>query len=306
MSEKSRALLKTKFQAGDAPSERDFGDVLDSYINKSDDQITIQEMADEGEDSVRFVGIGSDDPESPLSIKNRRGNPNLIRLEDPEGKERWLVEVNPDQGDEGLNITESGNESSNLFIRDGGRVGIGTKTPSEKLTVQGKVEAEEFVGQVKWENILNVPPSAPLFPKGGIIMWSGSQEEIPEGWLLCNGKKGTPDLQDRFVVSTGPNIEVNSKGDADQHDHGYDLSGHAIITTTDGQHEHDLPAGWTSMQFDDGTNPGIRATPSSVRPAQMAGAHNHTVPLSGVAGKTTSYQGENRPRWYALCFIMKS
>ena len=35
-------------------------------------------------------------------------------------------------------------------------------------------------------------------PIGAIIMFSG--ETIPDGWLLCNGKNGTPNLIDRFIL----------------------------------------------------------------------------------------------------------
>ncbi|CAI1058713.1 Uncharacterised protein [Serratia entomophila] len=35
-------------------------------------------------------------------------------------------------------------------------------------------------------------------PKGTIVLFSG--EEIPDGWFLCNGANGTPDLVDRFVL----------------------------------------------------------------------------------------------------------
>ncbi len=40
-------------------------------------------------------------------------------------------------------------------------------------------------------------------PSGGIIMWSGSVASIPQGWALCDGTNGTPDLKDRFVISAG-------------------------------------------------------------------------------------------------------
>lgn len=44
------------------------------------------------------------------------------------------------------------------------------------------------------------------FPSGGIIMWSGSYEDIPDGWQLCDGTNGTPDLRGRFVLgaAVGP------------------------------------------------------------------------------------------------------
>ncbi|HSQ18353.1 MAG TPA: hypothetical protein VLM83_11685 [Anaerolineales bacterium] len=37
-------------------------------------------------------------------------------------------------------------------------------------------------------------------PRGAIIMWYGSEGEIPDGWALCNGSKGTPNLKDRFIA----------------------------------------------------------------------------------------------------------
>ncbi|MGJ0848633.1 hypothetical protein ACR77J_18340, partial [Tissierella praeacuta] len=40
-------------------------------------------------------------------------------------------------------------------------------------------------------------------PKGAILMWSGSIANIPEGWALCDGNNGTPDLRDRFIVGAG-------------------------------------------------------------------------------------------------------
>ena len=40
----------------------------------------------------------------------------------------------------------------------------------------------------------------PSVPPGLIALWSGSATAIPEGWLLCDGSEGTPDLRDRFVL----------------------------------------------------------------------------------------------------------
>jgi WD40 repeat protein len=44
-----------------------------------------------------------------------------------------------------------------------------------------------------------------LVPRGAIIMWHGDLPNIPDGWLLCDGKTGTgtPDLRSRFVVGAG-------------------------------------------------------------------------------------------------------
>ena len=39
-------------------------------------------------------------------------------------------------------------------------------------------------------------------PVGCIILWSGAANKIPEGWALCNGQNGTPDLRNRFGWAT--------------------------------------------------------------------------------------------------------
>lgn len=43
--------------------------------------------------------------------------------------------------------------------------------------------------------------AAPI-PLGGIIMWSGLISTIPNGWALCDGANGTPDLRNRFIVGS--------------------------------------------------------------------------------------------------------
>ena len=48
-------------------------------------------------------------------------------------------------------------------------------------------------------------------PKGVIWLWSGSLDNIPEGWALCNGENNTPDLRGRFVLGVNPNSKKNSE-----------------------------------------------------------------------------------------------
>ena len=54
-----------------------------------------------------------------------------------------------------------------------------------------------------------------LVPSGVILMWSGTVENIPKGWALCNGTQGTPDLRDRFIIGAGGKYGLNAKGGAE-------------------------------------------------------------------------------------------
>lgn len=65
---------------------------------------------------------------------------------------------------------------------------------------------------------INIPESSSSsggdggVPKGTIVIWSGSVDDIPSGWALCDGANGTPDLRDRFVLGAGKETEPGLTG----------------------------------------------------------------------------------------------
>ncbi len=42
------------------------------------------------------------------------------------------------------------------------------------------------------------------FPKGIIVIWNGLSTSVPEGWALCDGTQGTPDLRGKFLLGVTP------------------------------------------------------------------------------------------------------
>ena len=122
-----------------------------------------------------------------------------------------------------------------------------------------------------------------VVPNGVILMWSGSSTNIPDGWLLCDGSNGTPDLRGRFIIGSNDDYEVNSVGGQ---------------TTIDFSHKHSY-SGTTNqtamtetVRNGDDFNEDFPAT-----------YHTHTY--SG----NTEYAGDTEqnilPPYYALCYIMK-
>ena len=49
-------------------------------------------------------------------------------------------------------------------------------------------------------------------PAGTILPWYGDKANIPNGFALCNGQNGTPDLRDRFLVGAGSAYKVSDVG----------------------------------------------------------------------------------------------
>jgi len=110
---------------------------------------------------------------------------------------------------------------------------------------------------------------------GGIILWSGAVVDVPSGYVLCDGSNGTPDLRNRFIVGAGDTYAVAASGGtasqshtftADGHDHGTSIIGGSQVVTPD-------PDG--------------------------------AVEIASVFVTGTTDNSDNRPPYYALCYIMK-
>ncbi len=52
---------------------------------------------------------------------------------------------------------------------------------------------------------------------GMIMMWSGLVSDVPDGWSICDGTNGTPDLQEKFI--RGASGEVGEEGGCSSHYH---------------------------------------------------------------------------------------
>jgi hypothetical protein len=48
-----------------------------------------------------------------------------------------------------------------------------------------------------------------MFQKGMVMMFAGTEAEMPKGWALCDGNEGRPNLSDRFVLGSSGFTNVN-------------------------------------------------------------------------------------------------
>lgn len=142
-------------------------------------------------------------------------------------------------------------------------------------------------------------------PAGVIVMWSGPLAAIPQGWALCNGTNGTPNLSDRFIlgVNAGENPGVTGGS------HTVTLSvanipvhSHAFTTDLGGAHSHFMRLE-DENDFEDGNNQGgVDNIGVNGMSTTTDGTHSHSGATNSVgSGAAFSI----RPAYYKLAFIIK-
>lgn len=125
--------------------------------------------------------------------------------------------------------------------------------------------------------------SSGWIPSGFIGIWSGSSDNIPDGWALCDGTNGTPDLRGRFVLGSSTAHAIGSKGGEEKH---------TLTVAELANHAHNVSVSGTSATTTSGSST------------------KWLVMNSGTANRSTSSIGSssphnNMPPYYTLCYIMK-
>ena len=141
-------------------------------------------------------------------------------------------------------------------------------------------------------------------PTGTIVMWSGTIANIPAGWAFCDGNNGTPNLRSRFIVGVGAAYAVGDTGGVNDFTlliRHMPSHTHTGSTNNAGNHSHSYTYGTTTRTGS--SNPQVRTTSGGNRSnTDSAGSHSHTITMNNT-GRGEAH--ENRPPYYALCYIMK-
>lgn len=136
-------------------------------------------------------------------------------------------------------------------------------------------------------------------PVGTVLMWSGNVAAIPNGFALCDGTNGAPDLRGKFIV-------------------GYDATDvdYNTIGNPGGEKKHILQPGeqgniqWR-VRSDDGDD--SVAPYKSIAALELNGTQqlvsgfggDQWSPLQTSQLNNTAVAHENRPPYYTLAYIIK-
>jgi microcystin-dependent protein len=145
------------------------------------------------------------------------------------------------------------------------------------------------------------------------LIWSGQANNLPTGFVLCDGNNSTPDLRGKFVVGysntdndydvgdTGGNKNITlTTSNLPSHTHG--AGNYSAVSA--GAHTHTYSSATQTNRVDnDETHQYLYS--NTTQNTGSAGAHTHSVSgTSGATGGGSSF--DNRPPYYALCYIMKT
>ena len=182
-------------------------------------------------------------------------------------------------------------------------------------------------------------PLTPV-PIGTVSMWYGNVASsfasgvgigAMEGWLLCNGQNGTPNLTNMFIRGGSPvNNQASNKGGNNNpsvtltvenmptHKHTITVNGggdhsHTISVTNAGAHTHVYSMTPDGTGYDSGSERGIgwekdaNTSSSGVHShsasASNSGTHDHAA-SSANAGSGTAFNVPTVPEYYTMAFIM--
>ncbi|MFP4121498.1 MAG: LamG-like jellyroll fold domain-containing protein [Coleofasciculus sp.] len=272
------------------------------------------------------VGIGISEPSATLEIEDTHKTQLHIRKKESQTGIAFHAGDNASS----IQFLKFGTKHAGLVF-DGSKISIKGMSsevdhnPDQTLSTTETVNVE-IKGTVKATAI----EGNGAVVAGMIMMWSGSVNEIPSGWALCDGRtvngRKTPDLRGRFIVgySAGSSDygELGKTGGIDKVSLGVDempSHEHTGATLSNGSHYHWIEGTdaeglanrkrtiWGDTTVDMGFGGGW----NNDKNAQMWRGHVNTDTVSDhnhsfTTNRTGGGKGhENRPPYYVLAYIMK-
>lgn len=216
------------------------------------------------------------------------GNPTVAYIRYSNASQGWTTANSFSIGTT-LSVTGNATLSGNTALS-----GVSTAPTPANTVANTQIATTEFV-----RNII---------PTGVITLWYGSLASIPNGWYLCDGGNGTPDLRDRFIVGAGSTYAVAATGGSANatlvsHTH----TANSVVTDPGHYHISGMPSDYNAFGTEAISTTNQKTGTQSVSTSPIT----NTVTTGITVATTNSTEGSsatnaNLPPYYALAYIMKA
>ena len=185
----------------------------------------------------------------------------------------------------------------------------------QNIVEENGMPTEAFVRYLEEISFIEPEPPVAKVPIGTILMYTGAVVDVPEGWLLCDGDNGTPNLIDRFIVGTATEAEIGDTGGSAApamplHTHSMDHS-HTGTTEWEGNHTHsykNYPRNYSGYSAN-GSDWTINNSSAAGKTTGGGGGHDHELLLEDYVGTTGEKESGdalegNLPPYYKVAYII--
>lgn len=131
-------------------------------------------------------------------------------------------------------------------------------------------------------------PKTSELPRGIILPWTSKTGELPDGWAICNGDNGTPDLTNKFLMGMGRQIDTGKWGGKNDNTVSVKLPRRSLEVNSN------VP---NTALLSKSNHAVITHTPD----CKTCGYVNSFI----EGEKISSESFDNRPEYYTVVFIMK-
>jgi hypothetical protein len=134
-------------------------------------------------------------------------------------------------GNEVQNVTITGDSTIVEATVQGGVITNSNGDLTNAITIPDDGTSAPNVGGSPILTVSNFDPQS-VFTAGMIMPFWGSLSDIPDGWALCDGNNGRPDLRNKFIVGVGTDYALGDTGGIDLHAGlATELGGDAVAAT---------------------------------------------------------------------------
>lgn len=152
---------------------------------------------------------------------------------------------------------------------------------------------------------------AEVMPVGAVMIWSGTDANVPTGWGICSGatygSTVSPDLRDKFVVGAGDTYAVDATGGAFSTaiTGSFTVDSHTITAAEFPYHDHAFTDHYASVGSTSGFYfayaevGGLTSRNATTSPSGGGGGHDHTGNSITLNNLTCT------PKYYSLYYIIK-